>query len=139
MSLPPFEVSNGGNAFRTMAATAISCLDVDGILCRGIHMTKPKTDRGAVYETLRRELIHVLMERRSRGHFAWLIEGTNHARARFLADLTHSIADILVATYPNKDPNAYITGLADAESIVRSVFDRGLVTQNLVPHPPKAS
>jgi hypothetical protein len=88
-------------------------------------MAEPKTDRGAVYETLRRELIHLLRERRSQGHFTWLTDGTNHARGRFFADLTHSIADILATAYPKKDPNAYAAAIADAETIVSSVLDRG--------------
>ncbi len=96
-------------------------------------MAETKIDRDAVYETLRRELIHVLMERRSRGHFTRVTEGTNHARGRFFADLTHSIADILVAAYPKKDPNAYITALADAETIVSSVLDRGPLTSLQIP------
>jgi hypothetical protein len=119
----PLEISNGGNALRTLEATAISCLDVDGTLCRGIHMAEPKTDRGAIYEVLRRELIHVLRERHSRGHFAWVTEGTNYARGRFFAELTHSIADILVIAYPKKVARVYAAALADAETIVGSVLD----------------
>jgi hypothetical protein len=99
-------------------------------------MAEPKTDRRAVYETLRRELIHVLKERRSRGHFTWVTEGTNHARGRFFADLTHSIADILVAAYPKKDPNAYAAALSDAETIVSSVLD-GLLTSRPIPIVPR--
>jgi hypothetical protein len=86
-------------------------------------MAEPKTDRGAIYEVLRRELIHVLTERRSRGHFTWVTEGTNHARGRFFAELTHSIADILVIAYPKKVARVYAAALADAETIVGSVLD----------------
>jgi hypothetical protein len=91
-------------------------------------MAEQETDMGAVYETLRRELIHLLRERRSHGHFTWMTDSTNHARGRFFADLTHSIADILVTAYAKKDPNAYAAALADAETIVSSVLDRRLLT-----------
>jgi hypothetical protein len=88
-------------------------------------MAKPEMYKGAVYEALRRDLTHLLAERRSRGHFTWVTHSTNHARGRFFADLTHSIADILVTAYPKKDPNAHAAAIADAETIVSSVLDRG--------------
>jgi hypothetical protein len=91
-------------------------------------MAEPETNMAAAYEALRRELIHLLMERRSRGHFTWVTDSTNHARGRFFADLTHSIADILVTASPKKDPNAHAAALADAETIVSSVLDRGHLT-----------
>lgn len=96
-------------------------------------MTEPETDMGAIYEALRRELIHLLMERRSRGHFTWVSDSTNHARVRFVADLTHSIADILVTAYPKKDPNAHAAAIADAETIVSSVLERGQLTSRPIP------
>jgi hypothetical protein len=102
-------------------------------------MTEQETDMGAIYETLRRELIHLLMERRSRGHFTWLTESTNHARERFFTDLTHSIADILVTAYPKKDPNAYAAALSDAETIVSSVLDRHLTSRPISTGSPPVS
>ena len=54
---------------------------------------------GAVYDALRSDLIHLLMEHRSQGRFTRAAEGTDQARSLLLFDLTHSIADILVAAY----------------------------------------
>jgi hypothetical protein len=96
-------------------------------------MAEPKTDRGAVYETLRRELIHVLMERRSRGHFTWVTERHQSRTGTLLCGSNAQHCYILVAAYPKKDPNAYIAPLADAETIVSSVLDRGLLTSLQIP------
>jgi hypothetical protein len=91
-------------------------------------MAETKNDTGAVYDTMRCELIHLLMEHRSQGRFTRVAEGTDQARSLFLADLTHSIADILVAAYPKKDSIAYAAAQADAEAIASSVLDHGLLT-----------
>ena len=88
-----------------------------------------KNDMGAIYDVLRRELMQLLMEHRSQGRFARAAEGTAEARSLFLVDLTHSIADILVAAYPNEGSAAYAAALADAEIIASSVLDRGLPTR----------
>jgi len=93
-------------------------------------MADAKNDMGAVYDALRCDLIHLLMEHRSQGRFTQVAEGTDQARSLFLFDLTHSIADILVAAYPKKDSNAYATALADAQTIASSVLDRGLLTSH---------
>jgi hypothetical protein len=82
----------------------------------------------AVYDALRCDLIHLLMEHRSHGRFTQVAEGTEQARSLFLFDLTHSVADVLVAAYPKKDPKAYAAALADARTITSSVLDRGLLT-----------
>ena len=81
-----------------------------------------------VYDALRCELIHLLMEHRSQGRFTRAAEGTDQARSLFLADLTRSIADILIAVYPKKDSLAYAAALADARTIASSVLNRGLLT-----------
>jgi hypothetical protein len=91
-------------------------------------MTKPKNDRGAVYDALRCDLIHLLMEYRSQGRFTRTAEGTEQERALFLAELTRSIADILVAAYPKTDANAYAAALADAQTLASSVINRRLLT-----------
>ena len=66
-------------------------------------MADANNDMGAVYDALRCDLIHLLMEHRSQGRFTRAAEGTDQARSLFLFDLTHSVADILVAAYPKKD------------------------------------
>jgi len=91
-------------------------------------MAEAVNDLGAIYDALRCDLIHILMKHRSQGRFVGVAEGTEHARALLLTDLTRSIADILVTAYPNKDSNAYATALADAKIIASSVLDRGLLT-----------
>lgn len=91
-------------------------------------MAEATNDVGAAYDALRRELVYLLMEHRSQGRFARMNEGTDQARAVFLVDLAHSIADILVAAYPGKDSHAYAAVLADAETIASSVLDRALLT-----------
>jgi hypothetical protein len=91
-------------------------------------MADANDDMGAVYDALRCDLIHLLMEHRSQGRFALVAEGTEQVRSLFLFDLTHSVADILVAAYPKNDPNAYAAALADARTIASSVLDRGLLT-----------
>ena len=90
-------------------------------------MADANNHMGAVYDALRCDLVHLLMEHRSQGRFTRAAEGTDQARS-FLADLTRSIADILVAAYPKKDPNAYAAALADAQTIASSILDRGLLT-----------
>ena len=87
-------------------------------------------DMGAVYDALRCDLIHLLMEHRSQGRFTRVAEGTDRARSLFLFDLTHSIADVLVAAYPKEDLNAYAAALADARTIASSVLDHGLLTSH---------
>ena len=91
-------------------------------------MTEKKNDTAVVYDTLRSDLIHLLMEHRSQGRFTRAAEGTDQARSLFLFDLTHSIADILIAAYPEKASNAYAAALADARTIASSVLHRGLLT-----------
>jgi hypothetical protein len=93
-------------------------------------MSNAENDMGAVYDGLRCDLIHLLMEHRSQGRFTRAAEGTDHARSLFLADLTRSIADILVTPYSDEDSNAYATALADAKIIASSVLDRGLLTSH---------
>jgi hypothetical protein len=88
---------------------------------------------GAVYDALRSDLIHLLMEYRSLGRFTRAAEGTEEARALFLAELTRSIADILVTAYPKTDANAYAAALADAQTLANSVIDRGLLTSHKNP------
>jgi hypothetical protein len=87
-------------------------------------------DRGDVYDALRCELIHLLMEHHCQGRFTMAAEGTDQVRSLFLADLTRSVADILVTAYPKKDPAAFAAALADAEIIASSVLDRGLLTSH---------
>jgi hypothetical protein len=84
-------------------------------------MAEAKNDMGAIYDALRCELIHLLMEHRSQGRFTGVTEGTDQARSLFLVDLTRSIADILAAAYPKKASNAYAAVLADAETIASSI------------------
>jgi hypothetical protein len=91
-------------------------------------MAEAKADMGVVYEALRSDLINLLMEHRSQGRFTRAAEGTDQARSLFLAELTRSIADILVTAYPKKDAHAYAAALADAGTIARSILDRGLLT-----------
>jgi hypothetical protein len=91
-------------------------------------MAEAQKDLAAVYEALRRDLINLLLEHRSRGRFTRVAEGTEQARSVFLGQLTRSIADILVTAYAKKDARAYADALADAETIGRSILDRGLLT-----------
>jgi hypothetical protein len=91
-------------------------------------MSEPQNDMGAVYDALRSDLIHLLMEYRSQGRFTRVAEGTEQARALFLAELTRSIADILLVAYPKTDANAYAAAYADAQTLASSVIDRGLLT-----------
>ena len=91
-------------------------------------MPEAKKDTAAVYDALRCDLIHLLMEYRSQGRFTRAAEGTVQARSLFLAELTRSIADILVTAYPKTDANAYAAALADARTIASSVIDGGLLT-----------
>ena len=91
-------------------------------------MAEEKNDTAAVYDALRCDLIHLLMEHRSQGRFTRVTEGTDQARSLFLFDLTGSIADILIAAYPKKDLKAYAAALTDARTIASSVLDRGLLT-----------
>jgi hypothetical protein len=91
-------------------------------------MTEIKTDMGAVYDALRSELIDLLLKYRAQGRFTRAAEGTDQARTLFLADLTRSIADILVTAYPKKDSSTYAAALADAGTIAHSILDRGLLT-----------
>ena len=93
-------------------------------------MADANNDMGAVYDALRSDLIHLLMEHRSQGRFTRAAEGTDQARSLFLFDLTHSIADILVAAYPKKHSNAYAAALADARTIASAVLDGGLLTSH---------
>jgi len=91
-------------------------------------MSQAKNDMGAVYDVLRCDLVNLLMEHRSQGRFSRAAEGSDKARSLFLFDLTHSVADVLVAAYPKKDSKAYAAALADARTIASSVLDRGLLT-----------
>jgi hypothetical protein len=91
-------------------------------------MADANNHMAAVYDALRWDLIHLLMEHRSQGRFTRAAEGTDQARSLFLADLTRSIADILVAAYPKKDSIAFAAALTDARTIASSVLDRGLLT-----------
>jgi|SoiMethySBSTD1v2_1073268.scaffolds.fasta_scaffold1563879_1 hypothetical protein len=93
-------------------------------------MSNAQNDMGAVYDALRCDLIHLLMEHRSQGPFTRAAEGTDQARSLFLADLTRSIADILITANPQKDPVALAAALADARTIASSVLDRGLLTSH---------
>jgi hypothetical protein len=54
-----------------------------------------------VLDALRCE--HFLIEHRSQGRFTRAAEGTDQARSLFLADLTRSVAEVLVAAFPKKD------------------------------------
>ena len=93
-----------------------------------MHAAKKET--AAVYDALRCDLIHLLMEYRSQGRFTRAAEGTVQERSLFLAELTHSIADILVTAYPKTDANAYAAALPDARTIASSVIDGGLLTSH---------
>ena len=84
-------------------------------------MAEAANDLGAIYDAFRCDLIDLLMKHRSQGRFVGVAEGTEHARALLLTDLTRSIADILVTAYPNKDSNACATALADAKIIASFV------------------
>src|SRR5437773_2619273 len=99
-------------------------------------MAEAKNDIGAVYDALRCDLIQLLMEHRSHGRFTRAAEGTDQERSLFLAELTRSIADILVIAYPQKDSIAFAAALADAETIAGAVLDRGLLTT--IKCPPRA-
>ena len=68
------------------------------------------------------------MVHRSQGRFTRSAEGTDQTRSLFLADLTRSIADILITAYPKKDSIAFTAALADARTIASSVLDRGFLT-----------
>jgi len=72
-----------------------------------------------VYDALRCE--HFLIEHRSQGRLTRAAEGTDQARSLFHADLTRSVAEILVAAYPKKDSNSYAAALADARTIASCV------------------
>ena len=61
-------------------------------------MADAKSDMDAVYDSLRSDLIDLLLEYRRQGRFTRSAEGTDQERSLFLAELTRSIADILVAT-----------------------------------------
>jgi hypothetical protein len=87
-------------------------------------------DKGDVYDALRCDLVHLLMEHRSQGRFTRAAEGTDQARSLFLADLTRSVADILVTAYPKKDPVALATALADAEIIASSILRHAHLTSH---------
>jgi hypothetical protein len=91
-------------------------------------MSNTENDMGTVYDALRCDLIHLLVEHRSQGRFALAAAGTDQERSIFLADLTRSIADILIAAYPKRDTNACATALADARTIASSILDSGLLT-----------
>jgi hypothetical protein len=93
-------------------------------------MAEVENDPGAVYDAMRCDLVQLLMEHRSQDRFALAARGTEQERSLFLADLTRSIADILVVAYPKKDSIAYATALADAQTIASSVIDRGLLTSS---------
>jgi hypothetical protein len=88
-------------------------------------MPEPRDDSVA-YDTLRGDLIGLLMEHRAQGRFTHAVEGTDRARSLFLADLTRSIADILVTAYPTANANVYTAVLAEARSMVRSVLQHDL-------------
>jgi hypothetical protein len=91
-------------------------------------MAEAPNDLAAVYDALRRDLINLLLQHRSRGRFMRAAEGTEQAQSQFLAELTRSIADILVTAYPTKDARAYAAALADAGTIASSIQDRRLLT-----------
>lgn len=95
-------------------------------------MAEPRNDMDGVRDALRCELIDLLTEYRSQGRFARAAQGTEEARSLLLAELTSSVADILIAAYLNKDSNAYAYAatLADAKTIASSVLDRGLLTSH---------
>jgi hypothetical protein len=89
-------------------------------------MPEAKRDTTAVYDALRCDLIHLLMEHRSQGRFTRAAEGTG--QAIFLAELTRSIADILLTAYSKTDTNAHAVALADARAMAGSIIDDGLLT-----------
>jgi hypothetical protein len=93
-------------------------------------MAELRNDIDGVGDALRCELIDLLMEYRSQGRFTRAAQGTKEVRALFLVDLTHSIADILIAAYPNKDSKAYAAALTDAKIIASSVLDGRLLTSH---------
>ena len=88
-------------------------------------MSQVQDDMGVAYEALRCELLDVLTEHCAQGRFSWLIDATDDARSLFLIDLTHSVAEILVGSYAQKDPSAYAAALADARTIASGVVGRG--------------
>ena len=67
-------------------------------------MAEEKNDTAAVYDALRCDLIHLLMEHRSQGLFTRVTEGTDQARSLFLFDLTGSIADNPDCGLPEERP-----------------------------------
>jgi hypothetical protein len=91
-------------------------------------MNEAEIEIASVYEALRSDLISLLLEYRARGRFTRAAEGTKEARSLFLAELTHSIADVLVTAYPTKDARASAAALVDADAIARSILARGLLT-----------
>ena len=93
-------------------------------------MAEPRNDMDEVRDALRCELIDLLMHYRSQGRFTRAAQGTEEARALFLVELTHSIADILITAYPNKDSKACAAVLADAKIIASSVLDGRLLTSH---------
>jgi hypothetical protein len=93
-------------------------------------MSNAKHEMGAIYDAMRCELIHLLMEHRSQGRFTRATQGTDEERSLFLVDLTRSISDVLIAAYPIKDSTAYATALGDARTIASAVLDGGLLTSS---------
>ncbi len=87
-------------------------------------MPEAKRDTTGVYDALRCDLIHLLMEHRSQGRFTRAAEGTGQTRSLFLAELTRSIADILLTAYSKTDTNAH----ADARAMAGSIIDDGVLT-----------
>lgn len=76
------------------------------------------------YKALRREVVQVLMGHRSQGRFINALGESDPLRTSLLANLTQSIADILIVAKPTG--NADATVLADAENIARAVLLRPL-------------
>jgi uncharacterized lipoprotein YajG len=74
-----------------------------------------------VPDTLRSELICVLMEQHSQGRFARASAATGQARSVLLHNLTHSIADVLFAGCAEPG-STYAVVLADAEGIAAAVL-----------------
>ena len=93
-------------------------------------MAKARDDIAADYNALRCDLIDLLIEHRSQGRFTGVTGGNDQVRSLFLAELTHSIADILVTAYPNTDANAYAAALPDARTMASSVIGGGLLTSH---------
>jgi hypothetical protein len=65
-------------------------------------MAEPRPTTMPFYDALRCDLINLLIDSCSQGRFIRAVEGTDQARALFVAELTRSIADILVTAYPKK-------------------------------------